>query len=118
MRGKIVKVAYFKEQGLEVFLKKLRSQGWLKLFTNSQLGCSQPELAEFYARVSVTKGTVKSEVNGVQIVFDAQKSVIRAQRPPTSKEKGYGITPSAPVLVHYQEHHSSGPGEKSSERHH
>jgi len=40
VRGKIVKVAYFKEQGLEVFLEKLRSQGWLKLFTNTQMGCS------------------------------------------------------------------------------
>jgi len=37
------------------------------------LGCSAPELAEFYARVSVTEGTVTSEVNGVEIVFDAQK---------------------------------------------
>ena len=56
-----------------MFLEKLRNQGWLELFTNTQLGCSTPELAEFYARVSVTKGTVTSEVNGVQIVFDAQK---------------------------------------------
>ena len=43
------------------------------MFTNTQLGCSTPELAEFYARVSVTEETVTSEVNGVQIVFDAQK---------------------------------------------
>jgi len=73
VRGKFVKVAYFKEQGLEVFLEKLRNQGWLELFTNTQLGCSQPKLAEFYARVTVTKGTVISEVNRVQIVFDALK---------------------------------------------
>jgi len=33
--GKIVKVGYFKEQGPEVFLEKLRSQGWLELFTNT-----------------------------------------------------------------------------------
>ena len=44
MRGKIVEVAYFKEQGLELFLEKLRSQWWLELFTNTQLVCSQPEL--------------------------------------------------------------------------
>jgi len=37
------------------------------------LGCSQPELAEFYAKVSVIEGIVTSEVNGVQIVFDAPK---------------------------------------------
>jgi len=35
MRGKIVKVGYFREQGLEVFLDKLRAQGWLELFTNT-----------------------------------------------------------------------------------
>ena len=73
MRGKIVKAAYFREQGLAVFLDKLRSQGWLNLFTNTQLGCSAPELAEFYARISVIEGTVTSEVNGVKIVFDDQK---------------------------------------------
>ena len=73
MRGKIVKVTYFKEQGLEVLLEKLRSQGWLELFTNTQMGCSQLELAEFYARMSVTEGTVTSEVNVVHIVFDASK---------------------------------------------
>jgi len=55
VRGKIVKVGYFKEQGLEVFLEKLRRQGWLELFTNTQLGCSQADLAEFYARVTVTE---------------------------------------------------------------
>ena len=31
------------------------------------------ELAEFYARCSVTEGTVTSEVNGVKVEFDAQK---------------------------------------------
>ena len=73
MRGKIVKVAYFREHGLEVFLDKLRSQGWLEMFTNTLLGCSVPELVEFYARISVTEGTVTSEVNGVKIEFYAQK---------------------------------------------
>jgi len=49
MRGKIVKVTYFQEQGLEVFLDKLRAQRWLDLFANTHLGCSVPDLAEFYA---------------------------------------------------------------------
>jgi len=57
---------------LEVFLEKLRRQGWLELFTNTQLGCSQPDLTEFYARVTVTEGTMTSNVNGVYIEFDAQ----------------------------------------------
>ena len=43
------------------------------MFTNTQLGCSAPKLAEFYARVSVAEGAVASEVTGVNIVFDAQK---------------------------------------------
>jgi len=73
VRGKIVKVAYFKEHKLEVFMKKLRKQGWLELFANTQLGCFVPELAEFYARCSVIEETVTSEVNGVKVEFDAQK---------------------------------------------
>jgi len=56
-----------------VFLKKLRKQGWLELITNTQLGCSVPKLAEFYARCSVTEEIVTSEVNGVKIEFDAEK---------------------------------------------
>ena len=36
-----------------------------------QLGCSQPDLAEFYANVSVTEDRVTSQVNGVHIEFDA-----------------------------------------------
>jgi len=52
VRGKIVKSGYFREQGLEVFLDKLRDQGWLELFTNTQMGCSPPDLTEFYANVS------------------------------------------------------------------
>ena len=35
--------------------------------------CSQPELAEFYAKVVVTEGTVTSGVNGVKISFDARR---------------------------------------------
>jgi len=44
-----MKVAYFQEQGLAVFLDKLKAQGWLDLFTNTHMGCSVAELAEFYA---------------------------------------------------------------------
>ena len=55
-----------------MFLEKLRSQGWLELFTNTQMGSSQPDLVEFYARVTVTEGTVTGMVNGVQKEFDAQ----------------------------------------------
>ena len=49
VRGKVVRAEYFQEQGLEVFLEKLRAQGWLSLFSNTQMGCSVSELAEFYA---------------------------------------------------------------------
>ena len=73
VRGKIVKVAYFQEQGLEVFLEKLRVQGWLNLFTNTQLGCSVPDLTEFYANCKVTNGVMTSEVNGIKLCFDAKK---------------------------------------------
>jgi len=38
VRAKIVKVGYFREQGLEVFLDKFRAQRWLELFTNTQWG--------------------------------------------------------------------------------
>ena len=43
----------------------------MELFTNTQLGCSVPEFAEFYANCSVTKGVVASEVGGKKIRFDA-----------------------------------------------
>jgi len=68
-----VKVAYFQEQGLKVFLEKLRVQGWLDLFTNTQLGCSIPDLTEFYANCKVTNGVVTSEVHGKKLCFDAKK---------------------------------------------
>jgi len=71
--GKIVKVQNFEEQGLGVFLEKLRAQGWLELFTNTQLKCSVLELAEFYANCSVTKGLVTSEVGRKKVRFDAPK---------------------------------------------
>jgi len=72
VRGKIVKISYFREQRLEVFLDKVRDQGWLEVFMNTQMGCSQANLAEFYANVSVTEGRVTSKVNRVYIEFDAQ----------------------------------------------
>jgi len=72
VRGKIVKVGYFQEQGLEVFLDKLKAQGWFELFTNTQMGCSHPDVAEFYANVSVSEGVLSSTVNGVLIEVDAR----------------------------------------------
>ena len=68
-----MKVAYFKEQGLEVFLDKLRVQGWLELFTNTQLGCSVPNLAKFHTHCSVTDRVVTNEVNGMKLRFDAKE---------------------------------------------
>jgi len=53
VRGKIVRVKFFQDQGLEVFLAKLKAQGWYELVANTQLGCSQPDVAEFYANVSL-----------------------------------------------------------------
>jgi len=47
--GKVVKVDYFKEQRLGLFLDNLQAQGWLKLFTNTYKECSVPDLTEFYA---------------------------------------------------------------------
>jgi len=47
VRSKVVKVDYFKEQGLRL-LDKLQAQGWLELFTNTHRGCSVLDLAEFY----------------------------------------------------------------------
>jgi len=56
-----------------MFLKKLRLQGWLDLFTNTQLGCSVPDLAEFHTNCKVTDRVVTSEVNGKKVHFDAKK---------------------------------------------
>jgi len=60
VRGKLVKVSYFQKQGLEAFLEKLKAQGWFELFTNTQMGCSQPDVAEFYANVSLSRGVLSS----------------------------------------------------------
>jgi len=73
VRDKIIKIGYFQNQGVEVFLDKIRAQGWLELFINTQLGCSVSDLAEFYATCSSTQGVVTSEVNRKRIRFDAKK---------------------------------------------
>jgi len=36
------------------------------------LGCSQPDLADFYTNISVTEDRMASTVNGVLIEFDAR----------------------------------------------
>jgi len=72
VRGKLVKVSYFHEQGLEVFLDKLKAQGWFELFTNTHMGCSQPDVAEFYTNVSLSGDVLTSTVNGVLIDVNAQ----------------------------------------------
>jgi len=72
VRGKIVKVGYFQEQGLEVFLDKLKAQWCFELFTNTQLGCSKPDVAEFYANVSLSEGVLSSTVNGVLMEVDSR----------------------------------------------
>jgi len=38
VRRKVVKVSYFQEQGLSVFLEKLEDKGWLDLFTDTKKG--------------------------------------------------------------------------------
>ena len=55
-----------------MFLDKLKAQGWFELFMNTQLGCSQPDVAEFYANVSISKGVLTSTVNGVLIEVNAR----------------------------------------------
>jgi len=71
VRGKVIKIAYFHKQGLEVFLEKLRIQGWLDLFMNTQGGCSIPKFAEFYAHCVVTNVVVTSTIGGHKLRFDA-----------------------------------------------
>ena len=68
-----MKPHYFQEQGLGVFLDKPQSQGWLELFTNTQRGCSVPDLAEFYANCDVIQGVVTSVVHGKQLSFNANQ---------------------------------------------
>ena len=72
MRGKVVKASYFQDQGLEVFLDKLQTQGWFELFANTELGCSQADVVEFYANVALYGEVLSSTVNGVPIEVDDQ----------------------------------------------
>ena len=74
MQGKIVNVTYFQEQGLVVFLDKLKAHEWLKLFAHTHLGCSVPDLAEFYANCNITNAVVTCEVN------EKKKTEIQCQR--------------------------------------
>jgi len=55
-----------------VFLGKLKAQGWFELFTNTPMGCSQLDVAEFYANVTVSEGLLTSTVNGVLIEVDVR----------------------------------------------
>ena len=59
-----------------MFLDKLRAQEWLKLFANTQLGCSVPNLAEFYANCNITNAVVTSEAiekkGGKKLKFNAK----------------------------------------------
>ena len=64
-----MKVDYFQEQDLQVFLDKVQAQGWLAPFANTQRGCSIPDLGEFYANCEVTNGVVTSMVNGKRLSF-------------------------------------------------
>jgi len=68
-----VRVDYFQEPGLQVFLDKIQAQGWLALFTNTQRGCSIPDLVEFYANYEVTNRVATSMVNGKHLSFTAQE---------------------------------------------
>ena len=56
-----------------MFLDKLKVQGWLDLFANTQSGCYVLDLAEFYANCEVTNGVVTSIVNGKRLRFNAKK---------------------------------------------
>ena len=73
VQGKVVKVSYFQEPGLGVFVETLEAQGWLELFTDPKRGCSIPDLAEFYANSVVTNGVVPSIVKGHKVRFDPKK---------------------------------------------
>ena len=53
-------------------MDNLKAQGWFELFTNTQMGCSQPDVAKFYANVSVSEGMLTSTVNEVLIEVDAR----------------------------------------------
>ena len=68
-----MEIDYFRKQVLELFLDKLKAQGWLELFTNTQRGCSISDLAEFYVNCAVTQGVVTSTMNGHKLNFNAKE---------------------------------------------
>jgi len=69
VRGKLIKVSYFQEQGLEVFLDKLKAQGWYELFTNTQMGCSQPNVALFGdVLTSTANGVLGAASNLIRLI--------------------------------------------------
>ena len=72
VRGKIIRASYFHDQGLEVFLDKLQTQGWFELFVNTEMGCSQADVVEFFANVALHGEVLSSTVNGVLIEVNAQ----------------------------------------------
>ena len=53
-------------------MDKLKAQGWYEVFTNTQMGCSQPDVVEFYANVALSGDVLTSTVNGVLIEVNAQ----------------------------------------------
>ena len=58
---------------MELFLEKLKAQGWLVMFTNTNRGCSVHDLAELYANCAITNGPVTSTVNGRKLRFNAKE---------------------------------------------
>jgi len=72
IRGKIIRASHFHDQGLEVFLDKVQTQGWFELFANTELRCSPADVVEFYANVALHGEVLSNTVNGVLIEVDAQ----------------------------------------------
>ena len=56
-----------------MFLEKLKAQGWLKLFANTQRGCFVLDLVEFYANCEVNQGVVTSMASGKPLWFNAKE---------------------------------------------
>ena len=78
VQNQMVKVSYSQEQGLGVFLEKLEARGQLDLFTNTKIGCSIPELAEFYANDLNELLGVSTE--GFDVYVREDKSVLDDER--------------------------------------
>ena len=55
-----------------MFLDKSKARGWYELFTNTQMGCSQPDVVEFYANMALSGDVLTSTVNGMLIEVNAQ----------------------------------------------